>query len=113
DRPRLRVDEELGELARGQPAPVDLRDRHDVGGLAVDRDLPRPRERPAARLVRRPIWGRRDSHLPPPARPPTPPRARIPPTNRFLTTPISSPAGERIAWKTFRATSGHSSHVTG
>ena len=38
---------------------------------------------------------------------------RIRSTNTFFWRTISSPAAPRIAWKTLRATSGHSNHVTG
>jgi len=34
-------------------------------------------------------------------------------TKMFLVSTISSPPGDRIAWNTWRATSGHSAHVTG
>src|SRR5262245_28988248 len=41
----LGVDEQLGDGARGEPLRIALDDRDDVGRLAVDRDLARPRER--------------------------------------------------------------------
>jgi hypothetical protein len=34
-------------------------------------------------------------------------------TKTFLASTISSPAGERMAWKILRALSGHSAQVTG
>src|ERR1700730_12399502 len=51
DRPRVRADEQLRPLARGQPPRVAVRDGDDVGGLAPDRDLPRPRQGGTARLA--------------------------------------------------------------
>ena len=47
DRAGLGVDEELGHVARGEPLGVGLDGAHDVGRLAVDRDLARPGERRA------------------------------------------------------------------
>ena len=38
---------------------------------------------------------------------------RIRSTKTFFCNTISSPAGERIAWKILRAASGHSCQVTG
>src|SRR5216684_8319346 len=51
DRARLRIDEELAHGASAEPLRVFVYDRDDVGGLAVDWNLPRPRERRAARFA--------------------------------------------------------------
>src|SRR6516165_3730512 len=45
EQPGLGLDEQLGYTARRQPVRVGGRNRSHVGGLAVDRDLPGPRQR--------------------------------------------------------------------
>src|SRR5262245_240885 len=52
DGARLGVHEELRHRCRRQPLPVCLDDGHHVGRLAVDRYLPRPRERRTPALAR-------------------------------------------------------------
>src|SRR5580704_6413266 len=57
DRPWLGLQEQLGHIARPQPVRVFSRDRMHIGGLALDGDLPGPRQRrpsPLARLGERP-----------------------------------------------------------
>src|SRR5499427_6693352 len=57
DRTWLSLQEQLGYIAPTQPVRVFSRDRMDIGGLAVDGDLPGPRQRwpsPLARLGERP-----------------------------------------------------------
>src|SRR5260370_38091897 len=51
DRARLGIDEELGHGASAEPLRVFAHDRNDVGGLAVNRNLARPRERRWARFA--------------------------------------------------------------
>src|SRR5262245_50703084 len=52
DGARVGVHEELRQRRSGQPLPVCLDDGHHVGRLAVDRNLPRPRERRTPALAR-------------------------------------------------------------
>src|SRR4029077_21077215 len=57
DRTWLSLQEQLGYIARPQPVRVFSRDRMHIGGLALDGDLPGPRQRwasPLARLGERP-----------------------------------------------------------
>src|SRR5262245_52071548 len=52
DHPRRRVDEQLRHIAMAQPIAVVVDVRHDIGGLAVDGDIARPRQRRPPRLTR-------------------------------------------------------------
>ena len=57
DRTWLSLQEQLGHIARPQPLCVFSRDRMHIGGLALDGDLPGPRQRrpsPLARFGERP-----------------------------------------------------------
>jgi hypothetical protein len=47
ERARFGIDERLGHIGLGEPPAVVLDHRDDVGGLSVDRDVARPRQRRA------------------------------------------------------------------
>src|SRR3989449_1250089 len=51
DHPRRRVDEQLRHIAVAQPIAIAVDVRHDIGGVAVDGDISRPRQRRPPRLT--------------------------------------------------------------
>src|SRR5581483_2613218 len=63
NRPGVSVDEQLRNRALSHPFRVCFRDRYHVGGLAVDRYLPRPLKCGPARFARLPIRRAISLHL--------------------------------------------------
>ena len=98
----------FGRSLRGQPPGVGVDDGHDVGGLAVDRDLAGATSASggATRRVRGRAGGR------PPSRPRSGRAARSragsAPRRRSSGAPSPRRRATACAWKIFRAGSGHS-----